>query len=116
MRTIARVFVVLFCITFLANQALSADTALDRLATLVQKLMLYSTNALHAHAQGLGYLEKRIALLESELQAQTEYDKNARSFTDKLVLQKKETDFKKATEGYQAASKELFDYVERLTQ
>ena len=116
MRNIARVFVVLFCITFLANQAMSTDTGLDRLATLVQKLMMYSANGFNTHAQGLALLDKRISIMENKLHAETGYDKTTMPTADKLELKRRTSKAEKANAEYQSSSKELFDYVEQLSR
>ena len=116
MRSIARVFIALFCITFLANQAMSTDTGLDRLATLVQKLMMYSANGFNTHAQGLALLEKRISVIENKLHVETGYDKTTVSTADELALKRMISKAEKANVEYQASSKELFDYVKRLSR
>ena len=116
MRKIARIFVALFCIAFLANQAMSTDTGLDRLATLVQKLMMYSANGFNTHAQGLALLDKRISIMESKLHLETGYDKTTASPSDEMALKRIMAKAEKAASEHQASSKELFDYVERLSR
>lgn len=116
MSHIARVFIVLFCITFLANQAMSSDMGLDRLATLVQKLMMYSSNGFNTHAQGLALLHTRISIIENKLHAETGYDKTTASPADELKLKKMISKAEEANVEYQASSKELFDYVEQLSR
>ena len=116
MRNIARIFVVLFCIAFLANQAMSTDTGLDRLATLVQKLMMYSSNGFSVHAQGMALLDKRISIMENKLHAETGYDKTTMPLADELELKRRTSRLEEAGVDYQASSKELFDYVEQLSR
>ena len=109
MRNISRVLIVLFCIAFLANQAMSTDTGLDRLASLVQKLMMHSANGFNAHSKGLVFLNKRITLIENSLNIEM-------STADELDIKRMMSEFKEAGIEYQASQKELLDYVERLSQ
>ena len=53
MRTVARIFMVLFCLTFLANQAHSYDS--ETLTTITEKLTNYTV-------QGLAMLQTRLDL------------------------------------------------------
>lgn len=107
MRRIARVFIALFCITFLANQAMSTDTGLERLATLVSKMMKHSANGFNAHAKGLAYLNKRITLIENSLHVEM-------STADELAVKRMMSEFGEAGIEYQAAQKELSDYVDYI--
>ena len=95
---------------------MSTDTGLDRLASLVQKLMMYSANGFNTHAQGLALLDKRISVMENKLHTETGYDKTTMPATDELTLKRMISKAEKANVEYQASSKELFDYVERLSQ
>ena len=95
---------------------MSTDTGLDRLATLVQKLMMYSANGFNVKAKGLALLEKRISIMENKLHAETGYDKTTMPVADELALKRLISQAEKAAAEHQASSKELFDYVERLSR
>ena len=90
---------------------MSSDTGLDRLATLVQKLMMYSSSGFNTHAQALALLNTRLSIIEDKLRAE-----GAVSVADELKVKRATRKAEEAHVGYQAASEELFDYVERLSR
>lgn len=100
MKKIARVFIVLFCLTFLCNKALSEEPdVVGRLGKVIEKLMVYTVKGLALHAEIQARLSERIEAMEKHLAETTGYVKPT---WDRSELEK-------AAKEYEEAFSDLLD-------
>ena len=117
MRTIARLFIALFCLTFLVNQAHSLGS--ETLTEVVSRLMTYTVRGLgvvqsriELRDKGRDLLTTRVEAIETHLE-QTGYAK--RDQTEKMIeymgalAQEAEAEKK-----FQEASADLAEYLDSL--
>lgn len=97
MRRIARVFLVLFCLTFLYNKAVAQGSVLIHVAEAVNKLMMCSIKGFAFHVEVQADFRQRIEAMELYLAKVAAYEKPN---LDRTELEKAGEEYKKALADY----------------
>ena len=71
MRILARIFIVLFCLVFMANQAQSSTFA--DLGTIVGKLLVYTTKGMELLAERITVNGERLKAIENHLSKTSDF-------------------------------------------
>ena len=122
MRTVARVFMVLFCLTFLANQARSLDAETAKLGKIVGKLLVYTVKGVNFARAKTVENEKRLELVEARLSAVEAHIEEKTSY-ERPEIPEKAAEYGGALirtalkqQEYEEAHKDLFDFFEGVGQ
>ena len=108
MRTIARVFMVLFCLTFLANQARSLSVEGAILGQVIGKLMLFTSSGLAALSEALKVHNERLQGIENHLAKTSDFSRSSYQVKqeNRRILEK--------DKEFRAAGADLLDFLNRL--
>ena len=103
MRKLARIFIALFCLTFLCNKAMSQEVDLiSHLGKTVGKLLMYSVKGFTFHSEVMALQGERVSAIEEHLAKTTGYN---RAVLDTSEVFSKGREFKKASD-------DMFDHLQ----